>query len=122
AETLRFGRPGVSDAEVAAVARVRKPGWVGMGPETIAFEEELAAALAVPHVVTVSSCPSALFLSLLVSGVGRGDEVICPSLTWCSTANAALYAGATPVFCDVDPETLCADPRDVLPPLTPRTK
>src|SRR5262245_6203152 len=83
AEYLPFGRPSFSDREVAAVARVMKSGWVGMGPETIAFEEELAASLAVPHVVTVSSCTSALFLSLLVSGVGRGDEVICPSLTWC---------------------------------------
>lgn len=119
---LPFGRPNFSEREVAAVARVMRSGWVGMGPETIAFEQELAAALSVRHVVTVNSCTSALFLSLLVSGVGPGDEVICPSLTWCSTANAVLYAGGTPVFCDVDPETLCADPRDVVNHLTPRTK
>ena len=122
ADYLPFGRPSFSEREVAAVARVMRSGWVGMGPETIAFEEELAAALSAAHVVTVSSCTSALFLSLLVSGVGPGAEVICPSLTWCSTANAVLYAGATPVFCDVDPETLCADPRDVLARLTSRTK
>jgi dTDP-4-amino-4,6-dideoxygalactose transaminase len=61
------------------------------------------------HVVTVNSCTSALFLSLFVIGVTEGDEVICPSLTWCSTANAALYLKAKPVFCDIDFQTLCID-------------
>jgi dTDP-4-amino-4,6-dideoxygalactose transaminase len=93
-----------------------------MGPETIAFEQELAACVKAPHVVTVNSCTSALFLSLLVSGVRRGDEVICPSLTWCSTANAALYVGAKPVFCDIDPETLCMTPQHILAKVTSRTK
>ena len=99
---LPFGRPNFSDREIQAVAAVLQSGWVGMGPETIAFERELAAATGARHVVTVNSCTSALFLSLLVSGVGPGDEVICQSLTWCSTANAALYLDATPLFCDVD--------------------
>jgi perosamine synthetase len=63
-----------------------------------------------------------LFLSLLALEMGPQDEVICPSLTWCSTANAALYLGARPVFCDVDPETLCVTPETVLRHLTPRTK
>ena len=93
-----------------------------MGPETIAFEEELAVAVGAPHVVTVNSCTSALFLSLLVAGIGPGDEVICPSLTWCSTANAALFVGATPVFCDIDPTTLCLTPELVRAKLTSRTK
>ena len=97
-------------------------GWIGMGSEAIAFEQELAVALAAPHVVTVNSCTSALFLSLLVSGVGPGDEVICPSLTWCSTANAALYLGAKTVFCDIDPDTLSLTPQHVLAKLTPKTK
>jgi len=93
-----------------------------MGPETLAFETELAKAVGAEHVVTVNSCTSALFLSLLMHGVGVGDEVICPSLTWCSTANAALYLGAIPVFCDVDPDTLCLTPQTVRAALTPRTK
>jgi dTDP-4-amino-4,6-dideoxygalactose transaminase len=63
-----------------------------------------------------------LFLSLLLRGVGPGDEVICPSLTWCATANAAVYLGATPVFCDVDPETLCLDAERVRRKLSSRTK
>jgi dTDP-4-amino-4,6-dideoxygalactose transaminase len=93
-----------------------------MGSETIAFERELSDFLGAPHVVTVNSCTSALFLSLLAFGVGPGDEVICPSLTWCSTANAALYLGATPIFCDVDPESLCLSSETVLKKITEKTK
>jgi dTDP-4-amino-4,6-dideoxygalactose transaminase len=119
---LPFGKPNFSEEEIAAVSRVLRSGWVGMGPETIAFERELVDYVGAPHVVTVNSCTSALFLSLLVSGVGPGDEVICPSLTWCSTANAALYLGAKPVFCDVDADTLCLTPDHVRAKLTPRTK
>ncbi len=119
---LPFGKPDFGDEEIAAVTRVLRSGWVGMGPETIAFERELADYLGVPHVVTVNSCTSALFLSLLVSGVKAGDEVICPSLTWCSTANAALYLGAKPVFCDIDPDTLCLTPQHVLARITPKTR
>ena len=119
---LPFGKPNFSDGEIAAVSRVLRSGWVGMGPETIAFEKELASFLGAPFVVTVNSCTSALFLSLLVHGVGQGDEVICPSLTWCSTANAALFLGATPVFCDVDPDTLCITPEIVCEKLSPRTR
>src|SRR5262245_61622067 len=119
---LPFGRPNFGDEEIAAVTRVLRSGWVGMGAETIAFEEELAADVGVPHVITVNSCTSALFLSLLVAGVQPGDEVICPSLTWCSSANVALYLGARPVFCDVDARTLCLTPDLVLDRLTPGTK
>jgi dTDP-4-amino-4,6-dideoxygalactose transaminase/MoaA/NifB/PqqE/SkfB family radical SAM enzyme len=119
---VSFGRPNFSELEIEAVTRVLRRGWVGMGPETIAFEEELAAAVGARHVVTVNSCTSALFLSLLVSGVRPGDEVICPSLTWCSSANAVLYLGARPVFCDVDARTLCATPEHVVPLVSDRTR
>lgn len=119
---LPFGKPSFSDIEIEAVTRVLRSGWVGMGPETIAFEAELAAYLGAPCVLAVSSCTAALFLSLLVGGVGPGDEVVVPSLTWCSTANAALYLGARPVFCDIDPETLCVTPETVARAVTPRTR
>lgn len=119
---LAFGRPDFGDEEIAAVTRVLRSGWVGMGPEVIAFEQELAAFVGAPHVVTVNSCTSALHLALLANGVGPGDEVIVPSLTWCSTANAALYLGARPVFCDIDPHTLCATPATIAAVLTPRTR
>ncbi len=119
---LAFGKPDFGNAEIEAVTRVLKSGWVGMGPETIAFENELAEFIGVPHVVTVNSCTSALFLSLLVHGIGPGDEVICPSLTWCATANAALYLGATPIFCDIDRSTLCVTPETITAKVTPKTK
>jgi dTDP-4-amino-4,6-dideoxygalactose transaminase len=119
---LPFGKPNFSDQEIAAVTRVLRSGWVGMGPETIAFERELGDYVGAPHVVTVNSCTSALFLSLLVSGIGQGDEVVCPSLTWCSTANAALYLGAKPVFCDVAQDTLYPTVDHVLAKVTPKTR
>ncbi len=119
---IPFGKPNFCDDEIEALIRVMRSGWIGMGPETIAFEKELASFLKAPYVVTVNSCTSALFLSLLVLGIKPGDEVICPSLTWCSTANAILYTGATPVFCDIDPNTLCLTPESVAAKITDKTK
>lgn len=119
---LAFGTPDFTDAEIDAVTRVMRSGWVGMGQETIAFEKELSEYIGAPEVVTVNSCTSALFLALLVEGIGPGDEVIVPSLTWCATANAALYLGAVPVFCDVDPQSMCVTPETIAAKITPRTK
>jgi dTDP-4-amino-4,6-dideoxygalactose transaminase len=119
---IPFGRPDFSSQEIAAVVRVLKGGWVGMGAQVASFEKELSKAVGAPHVVTVNSCTSALFLALKLHDVGPGDDVVVPSLTWCSTANAALYLGARPVFCDVDPNTLCVTPETVLAALTPKTK
>lgn len=119
---LPFGKPNFSDAEISAVTEVLRSGWVGMGPQTMAFEEELAAFLNVSHVITVSSCTAALFLSLLVEGIQPDDEVICPSLTWCSTADVILHLGAKVVFCDVDPNTLCVTPDLIKEKLTSKTK
>lgn len=119
---LPFGKPDFSEEEIEAVARILRSGWVGMGPETLAFEKELAAYAGAEHAVAVNSCTSALFLSLRALGIGPGDEVIVPSLTWCSTANAALYLGATPVFCDVELDTMSASPATVAAVLTGKTK
>ena len=119
---IPFGRPNFGAIEVAAAARVLRSGWIGMGAETLAFERELAESVRARHVVTVNSCTSALHLALLVNGIRPGDEVICPSLTWCSTANAALYLGARPVFCDIDAGTLGLTPQTVRAKLTPKTR
>jgi perosamine synthetase len=119
---LPFGRPDFTDEEISAVTRVLSSGWVGMGPEVLAFEKELAEFVGAPHVVTVSSCTAALHLTLRDLGIGPDDEVICPSLTWCSSANSALYLGAKVVFCDVEERTLCASPESILEQVTPRTK
>lgn len=119
---LPFGRPNFSSDEIEAVVHVMQSGWIGMGAETIAFEKELAEYVGSPYVVAVNSCTSALFLALLSLGVGPGDEVICPSLTWCSTANAANYCGATPVFCDVDRQTFSVTAETIVAAVTSRTK
>ena len=119
---LPFGRPNFGRGEQAAVARVLRSGWIGMGAETLSFERELGASVGAGHVVSVNSCTSALFLALLAHGVGKGAEVIVPSLTWCSSANAALLLGARPVFCDVNEATLCLDSATVLERLTSRTR
>ena len=95
--------------------------WVGMGPEVAAFERELGEFVGA-SVATVSSCTAGLHLILSAIGVGPGDEVICPSLTWCSSANAALYLGADVVFADVDPDTLCVTPESVAAAVSGRTK
>lgn len=119
---LPFGRPDFGEEEIAAITRVMRSGWIGMGPETIAFEEELAAAAGAPHVVTVSSCTAAMSLCLRALDISAHDEVICPSLTWCSTANAALYQGAQPVFCDIDPASFCVTAESILAQVTDRTR
>ena len=70
---LAFGTPDFTEAEIDAVTRIMRSGWVGMGQETISFEKELSEYIGAPEVVTVNSCTSALFLALLVEGIGPGD-------------------------------------------------
>ena len=119
---LPFGVPSFGLDETEAVLRVMQTGWVGMGPETIAFEMELANYIKSQQVVSVNSCTSALFLALLIQGIKGGDEVIVPSLTWCATANAALYLHAKPVFCDIDPLSMVATCESILCKVTHKTK
>ncbi len=92
------------------------------GPEVEAFEHEAAAFLGVPHAIGVANGTDALVLALEALGIGRGDEVICPSFTFYATAEAIARVGATPVFADIDPATLNLDPEDVAARITERTK
>jgi dTDP-4-amino-4,6-dideoxygalactose transaminase len=92
------------------------------GPEVEAFEREAAAYLGVPHAIGVANGTDALVISLEAMGIGRGDEVICPSFTFYATAESIARVGATPVFADIDPVTLNLDPEDVAERITPRTK
>lgn len=119
---IPFGRPNLGTDEIEAITRVLQSGWIGHGPEVEEFEKELGNNLQAEHVVSVSSCTAALHLALLLLNIGPGDEVIVPSLTWCSTANAVLYVGARPVFCDIDPHTLTADLDDIVSRITSKTK
>jgi dTDP-3-amino-3,4,6-trideoxy-alpha-D-glucose transaminase len=106
----------------AAVARVLDGGRFILGPEVEAFESEFAAYVGTPHAIGVANGTDALTIALRAMGVGPGDEVVVPSFTFYATAEAVPHTGATPVFCDVDPDTLCITPETVHPALTPRTK
>src|SRR3954468_23353111 len=113
----------LTEGDVAAVMEVLRSGWLTMGPRTAAFEEAFAAHLGVKHAVAVSSCTAALHLAYLAAGVGPGDEVIVPAMTFTATAAAAIYCGATPVFAEIaGPHELSLDPEDVAAKITPRTK
>ena len=114
-------RPWLGEEEAAAAAEAVRSGWVAQGPRVAEFEQAFADSLGVPHAVAVSSCTTALHLALLVSGIGPGDEVVVPSLSFIATANAVRYVGAQPVFADVDAATLNVVPETVQPCLTERT-
>ena len=103
-------------------AAVLESGRFIFGPEVEAFEAEAAAALGVPHAIGVANGTDALLLALEALGVGRGDEVICPSFTFYATAEAIARVGATPVFADIDPATSNLDAADVAARITERTK
>ena len=115
-------RPFIGAEERAEVDRVLASGMLAQGPEVAAFEEEFAALVSgTRFAVAVNSGTSALHLSLLALGIGRGDEVIVPSFTFAATANAVALTGATPVFADIDPDSFCLDPVAVDAAITPRT-
>jgi perosamine synthetase len=122
AHDIPFARPEFDDAEASAVAQVLKSGWVSQGPAVARFEELFAERVGARYGVATSSCTTALHLALVVAGVGPGDEVICPSYTFIATANAVLYAGATPVFAEIERDTWNVDPEDALRRTSPRTK
>jgi dTDP-3-amino-3,4,6-trideoxy-alpha-D-glucose transaminase len=105
-----------------ALDRVVRSGRYILGPEVDAFEEEFARYLGVRHCVGVANGTDALTIALRAAGVGAGDEVVMPSFTFYATAEAALVAGAQPVFCDIDPETFCVTADTVRAALSPRTK
>jgi dTDP-4-amino-4,6-dideoxygalactose transaminase len=115
-------RPWLGEEEAEAAAEAVASGWVAQGPRVREFEEAFAAAIGTPHAVAVSSCTAALHLALIAAGIGPGDEVIVPSLSYIATANAVRYVGAQPVFADVDLATQNLAPETVEPHLTSRTR
>jgi perosamine synthetase len=117
-----FARPYLRGDEGAAVAAVIASGWVSQGPRVRDFEAAFARRVGALEAVATTNCTSALQLALYVSGVGPGDEVIVPSLSFIATANAVWQNGATPVFADVDPRTYNLDPAAAERAITDRTK
>ena len=115
-------RPWLGNEEAEAAAEAVSSGWIAQGPRVREFEEAFAAAIGVPHAVAVSSCTAALHLAMIAAGLGPGDEVIVPSLSFIATANAVRYVGAQPVFSDVDLASQNLTPETVEPHLTGRTR
>ena len=122
AVTIPVMRPWLGEEEAQAAAAAVASGWVAQGPRVAQFEAAFAEALGAAHAVAVSSCTTALHLALIAAGIGPGDEVVAPSLSFIATMNAARYVGAEPVFADVDPATLNLVPDTIAPRLTGRTR
>lgn len=115
-------RPLLGEPEVAAVAEVVRSGWIAQGPRVAEFERVFAAAVGAGHGVALSSCTTALHLGLYTLGIGPGDEVVVPSLSFIATANAVRYCAAVPVFADVEVSTGNLTGDTVAAVLTERTR
>ena len=119
---IPVARPCVGDDEVAAVAEVVRSGQYVSGRRVKEFEAAFARYVGVDHAVAVSTGTAALFIALESLGVGQGDEVIVPPMTFFATVSSVLYVGATPVFADIDPTDLCLSPESAAERITERTK
>ena len=120
---LPVASPWIGERELQYVTECVVSGWISSsGPFVHRFEELFARFCGVRHAIATSNGTTALHLAMLALGVGPGDEVIVPSLTFIATANAVTYTGATPVFVDCDPETWTIDVSAVAAAITPRTK
>lgn len=121
-EPIPYGRQWIDDDDVAAVERVLRSDRLTQGPEVEAFESALAERCGARFAVACSSGTAALHLACLAAGLGPGDEVVVPPLTFAATANSALYVGATPVFADVQSDTVNLDPDAFAAAVTSRTR
>lgn len=120
---IPYALPDVGEEEIEAVARVMRSGWLTTGPEAAAFEQEFANYVGGGvTALAVNSATSGLHLALEAIGIGPGDEVIAPTLTFTATVEVARYLGADAVLVDVDPTTLNIAPRQFEAAITPRTK
>lgn len=121
-EFLPFSKPSVSEAAIADVCDSIRSGWLAMGPKTVRFEEHFAAAVDCTYAVSANSATAGLHLAVMAFDIGPGDEVITTPLTFASTVNAILFAGAKPVLADIDRATMNIDPAALAAAVTPRTK
>jgi perosamine synthetase len=119
---IPIAKPYLTKEDAQAAYDTIMTGWITQGPRVQEFEEKFAQYTGAKYAVAVSNCTTALHLAMIVSGIGAGDEVICPSMSYIATANSIHYVGATPVFADVISETYNLDVKDVEKRITPKTK
>jgi perosamine synthetase len=119
---IPLSAPWIDGREEELVVETLRSGQLSLGPMIDRFEEALAARTGAPNVAAVSSGTAGLHLSMRLAGIGPGDEVVTTPYSFVASANCALYEGATPVFADIDPDTLNLDPAAVEAAITPRTK
>lgn len=114
--------PTIGDDEVNEVVATLRSGWLTTGKKAKQFEEDFAQRVGAKHAIAVNSCTAALHLALEAHGIGPGDEVVVPSLTFASTAEVVIHLGGTPVLADCLPDTLNVDPESIAARITPNTK
>lgn len=119
---LPFSRPSIGEEEIDAVGAVLRSGWITTGPKSQELEQRFAEYLGCRHAVALASATGGMHVALLALGIGPGDEVITPAQTWVSTVNLICLLGATPVFVDVDRDTLMSDAARIEAAITPRTR
>ncbi len=119
---LPLCRPAVDEQDIQSVVDVLRSGWITTGPKNAELESKISQHTGAPHSVALSSATAGMHLVLLAMGIGPGDEVITPSLTWVSTVNMITLVGAKPVFVDVDADTLMTDAAKIEPLITDKTK
>ncbi len=120
--SIPIARPFVGPEEEHAVIASLRSGWLSQGLRVAEFEKQFAQYVGAKHAIAVSSCTTALHLAFIGAGIGPGDEVLCPSLSFIATANSIRYVGAEPVFVDIDPVTFNLDPNKIEAAITPRTR
>ena len=121
-EYIPYGRQVVDDADVSAVVDVLRSDWLTTGPAVERFEQAFATFVGTAHAVACTSGTAALHLAMLAAGIGPGDEVIVPTMTFAASASVVRYVGGTVVFCDSRPDTLGIDPDHVATLISPRTR
>ncbi|HTD95199.1 MAG TPA: DegT/DnrJ/EryC1/StrS family aminotransferase [Chitinophagaceae bacterium] len=119
---IPIAKPYLTVDEAQAAYDTILTGWITQGPRVAEFEEKFAAYTGAKYAVAVSNCTTALHLSMIVAGIGAGDEVICPSMSYVATANSIKYVGAIPVFAEIDPTTYNLAVADTARKITPKTK
>lgn len=119
---IPIAKPYLTTDEAKAAYDTILTGWITQGPKVAEFEQKFAQYTGAKYAVAVSNCTTALHLSMIVAGIGEGDEVICPSMSYIATANCIRYVNATPVFAEVDPVTYNLDIHDVEKRITSKTK